>query len=352
MKYNKLIFLAAFVMLCSCKEKSNDYLERFTVNKYIVHQKMHLNQGSFFSNVYALEFSENNLIVYDVDNKNFFTLLDLKNNTIVSKFVEKGQGPNEIIGMPTPATLLNNANLFFFDRSKRAVFNVNFSNNKTPIVIQCKNYRTNQSIVSILPLLSGKFVSIGLFEKGRYLVQDSLGNELSYNFSYPVQSNEEQMSNRHKALAFQGDFKRKPTGDKIVFAASTSELIEILKIDSSGEMNMIFQWHGNIGKYTPYGDGKKHTSAAISSDSKVVFVRVNTTNKYIYLLYSGKIIKNNIANAYKGKSIFVIDWDGNPVARYNLDIDVSCIAVSDDDKTLYAIAEQEDTNLVKFKLNH
>ena len=287
-----------------------------------------------------------------MDNNYFFSLIDLNQNTIVSKCVKRGQGPNEVFGMPTPITIVDKNNFCFYDPNKRKVFNVNFSNNKDPHISQNNKFKTKTRSMDLLQILNGKFVAIGLFDKGRYLVMDSLGNELSYNFDYPVIKNETQLSNAHKAMAFQGVFKRKPTGDKLVFAAQTSQLIEILQIDIRGEMKMKFQWHGVFGKYTPYGDGKKDTSAAISNESSVEFLNTYATNDYIYLLYSGRIIGNDIVNAYKAKTIFVIDWDGHPVMRYNLDIDVKYFAVSDDDKILYAIAEQDDTNLVKFKIDH
>src|SRR5690606_2836991 len=68
--------------------------------------------------------------------------------------------------------------------------------------------------------------------------------------------------------------------------------------------------------------------------TRFAFVTGSVTNKYIYLLYSGKL--NLVVNPNFGRIIYVYDWDGNPIKEIVLDRDIMSLTVSEDDKTLYA----------------
>lgn len=338
------------ILFYACDKKSSNYLEQFTNSERLTQHNVMLDDGSSFSRVYDLFLSGSNLIFYDVDNENFFSLLDLRTNTIVAKFGRNGQGPNEIIGMPSSITLLDDSTFCFYSVSKRSLFNVNFSNINKPEVRQNNIFHPDVVSLKVLPENKEKSVAIGLFDKGRYLVLDSTGNELLYYYDYPGINANLKMNNAQKAMAFQGNFERRPTGGRFVFAATSSEIIEILCIDKDGRLKKQFEWHGDLGKYTTSGDGKSSVSAAISRDSKIAFINTCVSKNYIYLLYSGKKMNSDIFSAFKGNTVYVIDWDGNPVKRYDLDIEVTCITVSDDDLTMYAIAELDATSLVKFNL--
>ncbi len=91
---------------------------------------------------------------------------------------------------------------------------------------------------------------------------------------------------------------------------------------------------------------KRHISER-TKDTRFGFVGGYTTNKYIYLLYSG----NNHAseNLDFGKSIFVYDWDGNPVRKIKLPNYISCFAVKED-KELF-VFDVAELQIKKVNLN-
>lgn len=353
MKQKKnLILFITISLLISCSEKKPFSLDSFTYIKNIKHEKVILKQGSYFSKVIDLFLINNKMLVYDVDENYYFSLLDLKEKCIVQKAGKKGQGPDEIISYPHSITKTNDRIWQFYDINKKRIFNINFSKSDSISINENKIFKTKESIFNILPTINKNFVSIGGYEKGRYLLLNSTGKEISYFYNYPKLKNETMFSNRHKAMAFQGSFVKRPDGKRFIFAARSSEVIEIIEITKENQLMKIFEWHGNMGTYTPDGDGKKSVSAGVSQNSKSIFRNVCSTQNYIYLLYSGHFYYESYAKVETGNTIYVMNWEGKPVARYNLDIDVKCIAVSDDDKILYAIAEQDDTNLVKFKIDH
>ena len=52
----------------------------------------------------------------------------------------------------------------------------------------------------------------------------------------------------------------------------------------------------------------------------------------------------------QGTIIYVFDWNGNAVKKYELNIPVTLISVDDEDKVLYAFSNMPDPELIKFKL--
>jgi hypothetical protein len=69
------------------------------------------------------------------------------------------------------------------------------------------------------------------------------------------------------------------------------------------------------------------------------FEDVYVTDKYIYALHNGKTAKEN---PYLSQSIKVFDWEGNPVVKYNLGIDMRCLAVDEDKNIIYAVAYNDE----------
>lgn len=94
--------------------------------------------------------------------------------------------------------------------------------------------------------------------------------------------------------------------------------------------------------------------AKIDSKNSEGYVDAYTTEKYIYLLYSGRVSRNSdlesIERSILSNHILVFTWDGEPVVEYETDVDLKNFCVSDSDDILYAIAYTPDPQLVSFVL--
>lgn len=211
------------------------------------------------------------------------------------------------------------------------------------------DFDPNKKIINALPIAYKRYIALGGFEGGRYLLLDENGNSLSSFFKYPEFTNYKNITNLHKALAFQGHLMRRPDGKRFFFAGRESEIIEILEIDKTDNINKIFNFHGRIAEFNFDGDGINFTASTIKNKSKLFFIDANCTQNYIYLLYSNKVIKDNLSNALKSSKILVIDWNGKPINLFQLDIDVNYIAVDENDVILYAYNADEE-QLVKFNI--
>lgn len=350
----KIYFILFFtILVISCKKSEKNYLERFDKEYTVKHSTIRLAKNEVFYQVYKIHFINNQIIALDIDNKNCLSIINLNKKRITSRFCKRGQGPNEVIGFPGNLTKIASNTVRFYVANNYTFFDTDISNPLNPGVTSETKFMFNAGTIGAVSLCKGYTLAIGGLEKGQYSLIDSTGFQLSVFSEYPHFEGDEKFTNFHKSLAFQGDFTRHPSGEKVCFVTSKSHLIDIITFDAAKKtLSKAFNWQGELGTFVPEGDGTITYAAAIKRETKTAFLDISSTENYIYLLYSGRIIGNEPEKAFKGNTVFVLDWEGNPLARYNLDIDVKCITVSDDDKTLYAIAEQDDTELVKFKLMH
>ncbi len=346
-----LAVLTITATLTSCK-KSEYSLANFKNECNLNHKLIELDKDSYFSIVFQLFIAKDKLLVYDVDTKYYFSVVDLNSKKIIEKIGVKGQGPNEIVGYPMSVSKIGSTEFCFYDIYKRKLSVIDISEKNKSTISEFKNFKPENSIFNVLPTYSGTYITLGLFEKGRYLLLDAEGKELSYYFDYPKINNGAEFSNKNKAMAFQGILKSRPDNKRFVFATRYSEIIEITELTKKNELKKVFEWHGDLGKFVTDDSKKNSFSAAITQDTKATFRDVNVTSEYIYLLYSGHSFSEGSNSVTKCKSIYVIDWDGNPILKFNLDVNVTCIAVSEDNKTMYAIVEGDDTQLVKFVLKN
>ena len=69
----------------------------------------------------------------------------------------------------------------------------------------------------------------------------------------------------------------------------------------------------------------------------------------MYTLYSGRSLKEHGLKCFQSNLIHVYDWEGKLVKKLQLDIDVKQMAVTKDNRKIYAIADLPDPVLVVFE---
>lgn len=344
-----VILLLIINCFLSCSDKGDKNLEeKFKRSKELNHEVVTIKDNEIYSKIYKLLINKNHLIAYDYNGEYFFSLTDINSDDIIARFGKKGQGPNEILMMPQTLTLIGDI-LYFYDLNQKSLFSINCSNGSNYIPQKIIDFDKNKKIMSVLPIADKKYVALGGFDNGRYLLLDENGHEISCYFDYPNFEGDELFTNLHKALAFQGSIMRRPDGKRFFFAAQDSELFEIIEMNEIDKLNKVFSFQGEIAKFGKEGDGINTAGAPKKKESKMFFIDANCTQNYIYLLYSNKVIGNNLFNAFRSNKILVFDWNGKPVTSLHLDIEVSYIAIDENDKNLYAY-DQENEHLVKFKL--
>lgn len=137
--------------------------------------------------------------------------------------------------------------------------------------------------------------------------------------------------------AYEGFVFINPAGTKSVLAARYADRIEICDLES-GE-NKIVKGPENYEpslKKTKQLDGREISIKG--AKTRFAFSRGKTTDKHIYLLYSGN--SHTSQHRARGKSIYVYDWEGNPVKKIVLKHYIRDFAVSADESKLYVYNPQ------------
>lgn len=83
-------------------------------------------------------------------------------------------------------------------------------------------------------------------------------------------------------------------------------------------------------------------------DLKRGFVDVKMTKDYVFCSYSGQLPE--LSTGLLGNNILVFDHQGNLVRNLKLDREIGRIAVSEDEKTIYAVAYEPDICIVRYTL--
>ena len=337
------LFLAIYIILISlisCLGKENKpkrLIDMFQMDKSITHTEI---QTDFFNMPIDIQYYDNKLIVLDYDGETYINIYDLSQNKKSLGFLSKGQGPNEATDAPTSIFMINDTTMIWYDadRSIRQAIVSNKMDKLIRIDKKCELYRS-KPILRIVPIYPNKYVGVGLFEKGRYGLFDSIGNTIKYKYDYP---NDNMNCNPiTKAIANQGGFLTNSLFTKFVFFGFSSEIIEFFKVKGLNDFQKTKEIHFNYAKYNcketiPIMEKEYHSiKDGCSSD------------RYIYFLFSedNMDIMNN-----EGNIILVFDWNGNPIMKYHLDLKVSAITIDKKDKFIYAIADNPEGTLVSFKL--
>jgi hypothetical protein len=85
------------------------------------------------------------------------------------------------------------------------------------------------------------------------------------------------------------------------------------------------------------------------------FRSATSTNKYIYVIYSGRSRDEFGDECYAGDNLLVYDWNGNPVVNYKLDRFLKIMALDVDKMQVYGFCTNPMTGepeIVKYQLPH
>lgn len=136
---------------------------------------------------------------------------------------------------------------------------------------------------------------------------------------------------QHKTAA-ESFLYRHPSGQKCVLAMRFSDQVEFY--DFTSNTRKIIRGPENFTPYmTVMTDNSGRKISTSNAKTRYAFVKGKVTDKYIYLLYSGNKTESDHMNF--GKSIFVYNWDGEPVKRILLENYVVDFVVTSDDSVLY-----------------
>lgn len=288
----------------------------------------------------------------------------LQNDTLnyLGKITQKGDGPFE---MPSMSYIhqLPNKDLFLTSSGynpKCFILNDGNFSKATSLnlwnVVKFPSQESGTMVTEMLPLNDSRILVKVLGDVPYPFAYYNAGDSILSYFPYPFPETEKETSNAQKSMMCVGKIYKHPSKDKILNTYQGGTYACILDIDNQN-IKQVRHIYNSIPQYVPDKDG---ANSHPKKSNKLGFSGIAVTEKHIYLkkydFALEDITKEDVNNGYPlwfDNKIYVFDWEGNPVRKYNLDKYVSSFVVDDDDKFIYAQTINPANGmctLIKYKL--
>lgn len=300
------------------------------------------------------------LLVVSIPNDQYqFTILDLNEEKKVGEFGKFGDGPcdlsfptglhlMQLIGKGDPIVGVNNRDKFTYQEFNLSA--VIAGNNRSDTCINTTS-TFNPNYHKLIKVQDSLFVGTGSFEKRFAVSRTGETEPMEIYGEYPFSQDLAAFNHHILSIAYQGDILMRPSGGKFVSTSRSSFNFDIVRIGNNGSLeleNATRFWPpsfgGNSGSFISTG----YFHSSMESDNKYGCLSTSVSDNFIYILYSGKTMKEN---AMYSNTVLVYDWDGNPIKVLELDQQLNLISVSQNDDYLIGSVDDGEANLYKFNLN-
>ena len=213
------------------------------------------------------------------------------------------------------------------------------SSHAIPSTRLTKHKISNALISRLITINDSIFVVGGMYEaRYQHLIFDANNRVLDYGIDvYNAADSSFNAITRY--LSNQGCMAKHPYKNEFAYSVNFSSNLDFFEIvDNKIKLKKTMRL-GNPICESVVEDGGQLFSTRLTKESIHGFIEVCPTPKYLYALYSaGKIYEVQ----RKSKTVFVFDWDGNPIKELLLDMDVFHIAVNEKDKKMFAVVKNEE----------
>jgi hypothetical protein len=257
------------------------------------------------------------LVINETFNDYIFKIFNLNNGKLITQNIKKGKGPDEMISARAFGYYKNDIIVSYIENQKKMIYiSLKDMLNQHNHFMKVKEVAKGDSafIFKCYPINDNLVMCTGVFDKGRYCMVDFESGNWSVKYDYPYDVLHKNEGNDIKAFAFQGEISVKPDFSKFAFATSSSGNLEFFNIENN-DFNKFFE----KSFYLPEYKGFKGRGAASLKSNKNGFISIASSNKYVYILYSGRSKMEYGNQSYCANNILVYDWEGSPILNLKVD---------------------------------
>lgn len=329
----KFTLYVAVALFVACSFKSDKEENAVVFKKFPFEKKTnevnHL-RISLQSPVGISLYNDSLLLVRNAANssKYHFSLFNLKSKTFMENYLPLGRKPGEVMSFLSYGLL--NDRLWAYDIIKDKIISTNLGNPIVEVDTIASNvpkfYYSIQMLNDKKIIGSGDYDSnykLDLLDLSTGMVEEQIG----------VFNMDNQVYSRAKKMEYESFLFLKSSKDKCVTASRYADRIEIFDLIS--KKSKVIRGPENYNPDVSVMSSNNGMEViARNSNTRYAFLGGKTTDKYIYLLYSGNV--HDSPHLFYGKYIYVYDWEGNPVQKIILKDYVTDFAVTSDNETLYS----------------
>ncbi len=331
-------------LLCNCSSSPKDeFVNAFKDTPVIKLESEQIelkHSKPYLSYLFEMVYSDSLLFVNEFPDPNFcMKIIDLRTKSVRS-FAKKGKGPNE---MQTQAcdflTDQTNRNLMVSDHRRYYVY---------PIDSLLDGHDSPSSVLSF-PKEKISFL------KTTYCNGYFIGNAIENRFAFydtKTKNCQGKYPYRSGPLVEQSTFYPHPSKSRVAFFQSKSATMGFLDVENNDmALKELCFWESKNKEVL----SDKIRYLAPEKGARNGFITASVSEKYIYVLYSGKTFDyrstENLTKAFLSKYVYAFSWDGKPIKRYQLDQEVRSIAIDEKGNTLYAASYTGgEPHIVKYQL--
>ncbi|MGE0089050.1 MAG: BF3164 family lipoprotein [Bacteroidales bacterium] len=351
MKNKIFLLLIIVISISSCKKKMEFSIDLFgNTEEILIGQEIQLT-GEFLLDPYFIEVIDSFLIAIDTDNSTILNIINLNNGEQLFRTLKRGKGPYELIFTTNLHKYSPKNRHFYIGNEKILLYNldsliVNYENYEPNIIF---NKKSNEfSGLDVLYINDSLYLSSTNFQfQKKYCLLDKEGSLITASLDYPEDDFSEDFT--FKSLAYQGRFVKHPILNKFAFCMVNTPYFEIGNIEND-TIKIIKDYYFNRINYKPIELSNNFQSVVMDKSNAYGFLRIVSTNEFIYLLYSGRNEEDFGDNIFQSPVILVFDWEGQPIKRYHLDNEINCFTVDETNSILYGISNKPKPMVFKYKI--
>jgi hypothetical protein len=326
---------AISLILFSCSETVREET-LFPEEKAIVFSEMSV--GDSLGRVLTVKSMKDYLVLTEVNAGTQLQLIDKKPKKTY-RFGRTGQGPGELLAA-TDFILKDDKRIEVYDAQQRTLFDFNIDS-----VLKWHEYARPEVLIREIPMfplsigaLDGQtYVAPGLgLGMKRFMLMDSRGEVVSTAGELP-EKKMAQVSDFVHAYAYWARVTTNRKESKVAICTNYAGIMQIYDC-KTGAVRLIREH-----RLFPADYGEADGNLVASAQTRWGYISVDSSDEYIFALYSGLNQADNPDGAYAVSGVIhVFDWDGNPVCRLTSDRKLQTICVDGDSRLYGYDTEKED----------
>ncbi len=335
----RLLYLLLSLVFCNCTSSKTEAtsIQKFPKKVNLSHEKIQTPNLYMVAN---MKLMEDVLLIADIKSDKFFHAIELSNFSYLGSYIKRGNGPNEEVYINPFFSYLKGNKFLYRGKSSIKIVEINSKKNELNILEKINIPSELFNFQHLFCLDTIEILGVGDYPRNKEFISYNRLKKSISEFGPAFPDIGIEISKEMKNAYFGKIISIKP--DRKKFAA----------VHDRFPIFRIYKKSGELVKELRYENGQDFKDM---NDVRLNFTGIKTTNKYIYTLYCGKenvpIDINGQGDRPKSTEIFVWDWDGNPIKRLILDIDLFAFDISPDDSYIIGSNLESLNALYKIMIN-
>jgi hypothetical protein len=355
---NYLIVVFLFSFFSNCENKKITLSSYFDGKQAISLHSITLLSEEVTADPGTLLCYDSLLILQNLMSQPVFSVVDINKGTLIRSWGTVGNGPGEYVGclqmdLSFQRGLINIPDNFQARMYQYSLDSILYSNEVQPndLFSSSKNKHTKNMYSRILQVNDSIFLGIQISNLGRFLVFNINSDESYPQGEFPKSDDQQKLPDENIKMlgdAYQGYLRYNYVQNKVVYASSNSEIVEIFKLNGL-HLELEKGYYTSLPSYSlkETGDGGKFLQLQIDNGHTI---DLSSSDKFIYVLYADAAKDASFEEKHISNLILVFDWNGEPVKKYILDAKVKAFTVSEDEKRIFAVYNNPDPEIIYFDL--